>query len=360
MSVSSRLHGRLLSDGGRLFVTLLVGAVGGAVFAWLRMPLAWMIGAMFATTIASLAGAPLRIPARFRAVMIAVLGVLLGSAFSPEILDRLAQWAAGGVVQVVFIVVLTALSYIYLRRAAGLDRITSFFSSTPGGLTTMSLLGESLGADVRVISLIHATRVLFVVTVIPFYFRIVHGIGGSAFPPTATSLLTIDPLDALVLAVAGLVGVPLGHMLRLPAPYLVGPIVASAAAHLTGIAHAAPPTELVAAAQVVVGASIGARFTGLPVSHVGRIMRIGAGSSLLMLLTSAVVGSALAPLIGTDAASLVLALAPGGLAEMALTALSLGVDTAFVSTMHILRIAVIVIMAPLAFRLLSRSEKSGG
>lgn len=339
------------SSGARLLLTLILGGFGGGLFAWLHMPLAWMIGAMLATTIGSLAGAPLRIPAWFRSVMIGVLGVLLGSAFRPELLGRLAQWAAGGAIQVGFIALLIALSYAYFRRVVGLDKVTAYFSSTPGGLTMMALLGEAMGADIRVISLLHATRVLLVVTVIPFYFRIVHGIGGQALPATASSLSTIAPGDAAVLAAAGLVGVPLGRLLRLPAPDLVGPIAASAAVHLAGLAAAAPPAELVAAAQVVVGASIGARFAGMPVRQVGRIMRIGAGSGLLMLAVAAVVGTLCAPLVGGDAAALVLALAPGGLAEMALTALSLGIDTAFVSTMHILRIALILVMAPLVFRL---------
>jgi uncharacterized membrane protein AbrB (regulator of aidB expression) len=47
-----------------------------------------------------------------------------------------------------------------------------------------------------------------------------------------------------------------------------------------------------------------------------------------------------------------LVLAPGGLAEMTLVALSLGVDVAFVSTMHLLRIALVVILAPAIFKVL--------
>ena len=46
----------------------------------------------------------------------------------------------------------------------------------------------------------------------------------------------------------------------------------------------------------------------------------------------------------------VLALAPGGLAGMSLIALALGIETAFVATHHVARIAMIVIAAPLVFR----------
>ena len=47
-----------------------------------------------------------------------------------------------------------------------------------------------------------------------------------------------------------------------------------------------------------------------------------------------------------------LAFAPGGLAEMSLIALALGIDAAYVSSHHVVRIFMIIVAAPLVFRLL--------
>ena len=69
-----------------------------------------------------------------------------------------------------------------------------------------------------------------------------------------------------------------------------------------------------------------------------------------------------APYLGIERAALLLALSPGGVAEMSLIALSLDIDVAFVSTMHAARILFIVVLAPLAFRLLlapARVEAEG-
>ena len=74
---------------GTIAMTLGVAAAGGAVFAYFNLPLAWMIGAMMATTVATLAGVPLHMPRSFRAVMVAVLGLMLGSAFTPEIMEEI-------------------------------------------------------------------------------------------------------------------------------------------------------------------------------------------------------------------------------------------------------------------------------
>jgi uncharacterized membrane protein AbrB (regulator of aidB expression) len=57
---------------------------------------------------------------------------------------------------------------------------------------------------------------------------------------------------------------------------------------------------------------------------------------------------------------LILAYAPGGVVEMSLVSLALGVDVAFVSTHHIARILLIVLLAPLAVRLSGRRPDPRG
>ena len=87
--------------------TLAFAAAGGAVFDWLTVPLAWLIGAMVITTAAALSGAPLKGPGRLRNVMIGVLGIMLGSAFTPDALDNLGQWLGSLSTLVIFIVIVT-------------------------------------------------------------------------------------------------------------------------------------------------------------------------------------------------------------------------------------------------------------
>ncbi|NIP89216.1 MAG: AbrB family transcriptional regulator, partial [Gammaproteobacteria bacterium] len=72
-------------------------------------------------------------------------------------------------------------------------------------------------------------------------------------------------------------------VLRLPSPTLTGPMVLSAAVHLGALTASRPPTELIIAAQLVVGASIGCRFAGIPVRHVLRAVRYAIGSTVVML-----------------------------------------------------------------------------
>lgn len=341
-----------LRNGGlrRLSGTLVLAAMGGAGFAWLGMPLAWMLGAMLVTTVASLAGAPTEMYQPLRRVMIAILGIMLGSAFTPELIGDMQRWIASVFILLGFVGVTTAVAYVYFRRIAGFDPTTAYFSSAPGGLSEMALVGESYGGNVAAISLVHTTRILIVVGTIPVYFRFVEGLAVPTMP-MVTGDGVLAPGDIALLVACGLIGVPLANVLKVPAGALVGPMLLSAALHISGLTSAGPPPSLVAVAQVVMGAGIGCRFSGLSLSRVGKIILAGAGSGILMVAAAGLTSIAVVPLSGQSPEAMVLALAPGGLAEMSLIALVIGSQTAFISLMHILRIVLVVLIIPNLFRL---------
>ena len=340
----------------RLGRTLLVGTAGGALFAWLNLPLAWMLGAMVATTVASLGGAKLYVPGPARSIMIAVIGVLLGASFTPEVLDRVREWPLTIGCLVLHLGVLAAVLFLYFHRIVGFDVPTAYFSAAPGGLSEMVITGAAMGADDRTIALVHASRVLLVVLPIPLWYRFMTGV--TTTPSSiGPSIGAIGPTDLAVLAACAVAGVAVGRLIRLPAYRLSGPLLASALVHATGLSSSAPPWEVVAVAQVVVGSAVGARFTGVPVRRVFGVMVAALVSAVVMLVSTVAFALVLAPATGIDWRTIVLAYAPGGLAEMSLIALSLGIETAFVATHHVIRIGLIVVGAPFVF---ARLRSPGG
>src|SRR5918996_2639986 len=143
------------SDGGisfqkatvRLAAALSIGGAGGALFAYLHLPLPWLLGALAATTIASMAGLRMAVPDRLRLPMIAVLGLMLGTTFTPARVEAAASWLPTLSALLVYVVVVGAAIWLYLRRFSGLDRATTFFASTPGGLGEMVALSAQFGGD---------------------------------------------------------------------------------------------------------------------------------------------------------------------------------------------------------------------
>jgi membrane AbrB-like protein len=126
----------------------------------------------------------------------------------------------------------------------------------------------------------------------------------------------------------------------------------SAAVHITGLTAAKPPAELVAAAQVVAGSAIGARFAGTAAITLLRLGIHALSATVIMISLAVAFAAVLNAAFGLPLPDLVLALAPGGLAEMSLVALALHADAAFVSTHHVARITMVVATAPVLHRIL--------
>lgn len=338
----------------RVGLTLLLGLAGAVLFSLFHLPLAWMMGAMTTTTIATMAGLPAAIYSWMRALMLAVLGVLLGSAFTPEIVSQAPRWLDSILLLLVYLSLSTMLCYFYFTKIARYDPVTAFFSSCPGGLSEMIALGDYYGGNTRRIALTHATRVLLVVATVPLYFKLVAGADIPSLPTGTGAQGDLNFFEVAILCGCGVVGYWLGHRLRIPAAGLVGPLVLSALTHGMGISSAGLPSWVIASAQLVVGAAIGCRFAGLTAADMTRTILRAAGSTIVLLGLAVGFAFLTSALVHQPVAGLVLALSPGGLTEMALVSLSLGVETAFVSAMHILRITVVVLIAAPLFRALGQ------
>jgi uncharacterized protein len=358
MANAATIAHRVLGALGRAptLLALGLGALGGAGFAALDLPLPWLLGALAATTAASLGGLELRVPEQLRRPMIAVLGAMLGTTFTPDRLEGALSWLASLAALPVYVVVVGGLIFLYLRRRSEFDPTSAFFAATPGGLSEMIALSDQLGGDQRRVSLVHGARLLFIVSTIPFIAQVF----GYEPPERPSSLdLAFDPGDLALLAALGAFGYLLAHRLRLPAATFVGPLLGSSAAHLVGWIEADPPYLLMAFAQLVLGSAVGARFSGTPIALVGRTLVLGAGATVIMLLITLAFGAALHALTGHSLPLLLLAFIPGGFTEMSLIALAMGVDPAFVVTHHSVRVFLVVLIALPAFAWLKRTGKLG-
>ena len=330
-----------------MLASLVFGAIGGVIFHWLTMPLAWMIGAMIFTTGAALSGAPVRGSRRIQTIFIPVLGIMLGSSFTPETLGQVSSWVPSVVTMLLFVVIVVAAVGVFLHKAMGFGPVSAYFSATPGGLATMVVIGGEMGGDERRIGLTHSIRIMLTVLIIPFYFRIFEGYVPGGLEPLG-SFVDLSLQDAAILA-SCMLGYPLFKVLRLPSAQILGPMILSAIIHMTGLTTAKPPVEIVNVAQLVIGTGIGARFVGISVMRLYPVMVAATGGTIFMVGFAAVAALALEALTGLPFAAIWLAFAPGGVAEMTLISLALGVDVAFVSTHHLVRVVFMVIAAPVIF-----------
>ena len=256
----------------RMALALLVGLASGALASRTTLPLPWMLGPMIGCAAMALAGAPFVAPNGLRMLVIPVIGVMLGSGFHPEIVQHLDAWAGTFLLLPVFLLAAGGATFLFYRRVARYDPVTAFYCAAPGGLNEMVILGGAAGGDERRIALAHAIRIFVSVTLVALAFALFLDIRAARGPQTWVGFADLGPRDLLILLACAVAGTWIGKRLRLPAAALFGPMVLSAAVHLTEIVTLPPPSLLILAAQVVIGTILGCRFTGADLRHTGRDM----------------------------------------------------------------------------------------
>ncbi|WP_234417006.1 AbrB family transcriptional regulator [Loktanella sp. Alg231-35] len=333
-------------------LALAIGIAGGVAAFQAGMPLPWMLGPMIANTIAALLRLPIMGPMRLRPLVIPVLGVMLGSGITAEVFGLLGTWAFTLLVLPFFLACAAGISYAVYRKIGQYDPVTAFYAAMPGGLNEMLILGIEAGGNERRIALAHAARVMIIIVFVAVIFGLVMGVSsGGAGAARWIALVEITVWDYAVLGLCALLGAVLGKRLGLPAAPIFGPMILSGIAHVAGWVTVAPPTFFVVAAQITMGTIIGTRFVGATLTEIRRDLGLSAIASVLMLL--AAVGFAQAIFLVSDVplTQAFLAYSPGGLAEMALLALAMDQDPTYVSVMHIIRITLVIAIAPFVFRM---------
>lgn len=330
-----------------------VAAAGGALFAWIRTPLPWMLGAIFATACAQVAGAHLRPLPAGRPLAFVVVGTSLGLYFTASVVAQVAhQWpwfVALGFAAIGF----GTLSAWVLMRVSGTNRATAYFGSMPGGAAEMALMGERYGASVHSVALAHSMRMICVVTIFPVAITLAGFHATDDYRPVA---LAYDPAGlALLLAITGAGGF-VARMLRVPTAFMMGALVTSIALTMYGVQLSSVPTPLTNAAQVLLGAALGSRFEREFLRDAPRFLLGLAPSLAVMLMCAALVGWGLSVGSGAYLGAGILAAAPGGIAEMSITAKVLRINVAFVTAAHVVRYVIVVFFTIPIYRYLIRPE----
>jgi membrane AbrB-like protein len=327
-------------------LALAVGTAGGLSFWLLGLPLPWMLGAMFASFIASMAKLPLNGPGVLRPYIIPVIGVMLGSGFDTQTFSHLQDWALSLLGLVVYIALAAAVVVPLYIKIGRLDPVTAFFSAMPGGLNEMTVIGGELGGDEKRIILSHAARILVSVSLIAVYFRLVLGYDVASSGVPRGMDVALDFKSGAILLGCAVLGLYLGKLLKLPAAGLLGPMILSAAAHVTGLSHSVPPPVLVIFSQIILGTLMGCRFMGAPMRLVVETILLSTLATTLMLVISLGFAFTLHGFFNQTAQQVLLAYSPGGLTEMSLVAIAMNGDVAYIALHHLARIVILIAIAP--------------
>ena len=361
-----RLLPRLQTLPARVVLTLLLAWAAAGLCVMLHTPLPWMIGPLLATAVVSMLGIataswiPLRNTGQW------IIGTALGLYFTPQVAALVAGlwWAIA--LNIVWALLLGLafgrwLHWVHRRpgllHMGGLARTTSYFATPVGAASEMTLMAERHGAQTELVASAHSLRVLLVTLIIPFGFQWagLHGLD-TTLPGARVVHLPGLALLALLTGIGCWVMVRLGRT----NPWFIGALLISLLLTAQGVTLSAIPLGMTNAAQLLIGISLGVRFTRGFVHLAPRWLGSVALATLAMMGLCAAFAGLLAQFTQLHWATLLLGTSPGGIAEMSITAKVLQLGVPIVTAFHVTRLAAVLLLAEPVYRWLYPHQQPAG
>lgn len=326
-----------------VLVTLVLGAIGAALAAALQMPAPYLVGPAALATLACLCGIRIAVPPSLRNAAFLAVGLSMGSTITPDVLAATAQWPLSFVALFAMSAILLLTASGFLRRVFGYDRLTALLAACPGHLSYVLSLAAGTRSDLAAVSVIQSVRLLALTLLVP----IVVELYGLTPPANLAAPLSAGPLALLAMALPALaLGLAL-QRLRVPAALLVGGMLVSSLAHLTGLVEGVIPFWLQVPVYVILGCLIGTRFSGVTGRDLRRSTLAGLSATAVVCAISGAVAAIVSIGLDIPLAAAFIAFAPGGLETMSAMAVILQADPAYVGTHHILRLVFLSFVMPM-------------
>ncbi len=332
-----------------LIKTFLFSAMGGFLLSLIHAPLPWLLGPLTVTALTGYYQKKRVVwPLQIREVSQLLLGYAMGRAFTTETATLILQALPLMLLAAILTVCAGLVSAWLLMKRSDINMTSCLLGCVPGGLSQMVMLADEMpDADLTAVTILQTARMLSTVAVIPFLTIHVladanaQAAAAAALPPPA------EWSDVAIYAALAVVGMAISKLIHLPVASLIGPILATGT-YLIATGETAPlvPKLWLCIAQIGVGTYIGA---GIDVAKLrgyngywGSIFE----GIIIVLAASMVMAIGLQKLTGIELTTAFLGCAPGGIAEMGVTALAVGADSAMMTAYQMARLLFIMLVYP--------------
>jgi membrane AbrB-like protein len=241
---------------------------------------------------------------------------------------------------------------LLFSKLVGIDTSSGVLGCMPGGLTQMVLLAEDIQeANPGLVALIQTARLMVVLYTVPFLAAVFAG------PPSdgalSRQLIALQAAEEGWPSYIGAALLPLvpaaswlASRLRIPAGEFLGPVLLAGGLSAAGCVWPSLPAPAVNAAQLLIGIYIGSRIQPRLMFSNKKLAPYALGTAILLVSLTAGASWFLSRVTDDSIVTWFLGLAPGGLGEVAATALALNADVAQVTAYQLFRLFAILLIAP--------------
>ena len=323
---------------------IVLSAATAALLRMIQLPAAFLLGPMIAAIMIETGGGAIKVPRLPFTAAQAVIGCLVARAITSEIVaDFLHQWPVFTGVMLAVIVASSALGWL-ISKLKILPDTTAVWGLLPGAASTMMLMAEAFGADMRLVAFMQYLRVILVAAAGSLIARFwVHSTGVAApivWFPAIHWLPFAETLGLVVL------GMTVGQRSRIPAGGILLPMILGTVLHLTGVITIELPQWFLVASYLLLGWTIGLRFTRKILAYAIRALPQILLSILVLMGFCAGLAYLLVIGMGIDPLTAYLATSPGGVDSIAIIAASSKVDMPFIMAMQMMRLIAVLMIGP--------------
>jgi uncharacterized protein len=344
-------------DDKKTGTTLLIALVGGAVFHLMNIPLPWLIGPLVSVMIGNtLLNSRLGYSNRLKNSGLFFLSYVLGTSFTMETVYQVTHHLP----LMMLITILTVVYSMFIAILVGywgqLNVKDTILGSIPGGLSNMVALSEEIeGTDITTVTTFQLVRLLSVITLVP----IIAAFLAVDLPGLALEVLHVEKapfINSVVDSLFFIIIVPavtyLAFKVKMPTSVIIGPIVSTAALVIAGLKAPEFHPIVLNAAQLLVGAHIGLLMVIKGSKNLKRVLVVAVIQTICMIGFSIGIGFAMPNVMEVSPVTGLLAAAPGGVAEMGVTAKQLHANVSIVTAYQLFRLFFILLIVPFVLRIL--------
>ena len=315
-----------------------VSLPAGAVFAWFDTPIPWMIGPMVAVALVNLLGHQVFALPYGRQIGQVIPGSAVGIYFTPPVVVALGANFGAILLATASAFLIGGIGAISLSRVSGVDGKSAFFASIPGGAMAMAVLAEKFGATMPPVAVAQSLRISILVIVIPFVLTY----GGIPLEPDPyRPQLSLNYFILVPWIAFGFVLGEISERFRIHNGFLIAPIFFGAILTINGIGLSEVPGWLTDIAQLLFGLVLGERYERAFFARHKLFIPFALVNAFFVLAASALVGISLSWAFGFPLSSMIIATAPGGMAEMAIVAQALQIGVPTVIAFHLFRVVIV-------------------
>lgn len=339
----------------KLCIGFIASLFGAYVAQFVGIPLPWTLGPLLTVAALRLLDAPVCSAALLRNFGQWVIGLTLGLYFTPYVLSILGTHLLAMLAGLLLALFLAVYGTVLLIKFGRVDLKTAWFSSAIGGANEMALLAERYGVRPDLVASAHTARVILVVLAVPFACQVfdVSGVDVSVFEMKEFSVKGL-----FLLGLLSVIGGFVAHYFKTPNAWVLGPMLVAILLTINQIHLSTVPIELSKTAQLFIGWSLGDRFRPGFFKKAPQFLFCVVFFSATALFIAFGFALLLNQFTDLPLASLAVSVAPGGIAEMAITAKVLQLGVPIVTAFQVSRmVGVVLLTGPLYLYVISKFEK---